>query len=285
VTSALHLPDELRQRVLASALAARAGGTSTPAPPRISAIEAFSRTADSLLSLLAELDDEQWRTPTLRDLDVQGLMGHLIGVEEDVRRALRGDADVADADHVQSTQSAARAQLGVTPTQTLAGLRNAIDATIELLRASRDDGAVLSMHGMRLSCRDLLVVRAFEFWTHENDVRRVLSLPPTAPDASTLSLMTELAVRLLPHVARRAGQVTEPVELRLVLTGPGGGTWDVGLGPADGASSELLMVTDAVDFCRVVAARLDPDALDVHVVGSRSSAQRTLTAAASLALD
>jgi hypothetical protein len=141
------------------------------------------------------------------------------------------------------------------------------------------------MHGMRLSCRDLLYVRAFELWTHENDVRRVLALPRSAPDASTLALMTELAVRLLPHAARATRTVRDPVDLRLVLTGPGGGTWDVELGASDGTASELLMVTDAVDFCRVVAARLDPNALDVHVVGARDHAAATLLAAASLALD
>jgi uncharacterized protein (TIGR03083 family) len=285
MTSALHLPAEVRDRVLAAALASRPGGTSVAAAPAITAVEAFARAADSFLLLLAELTEEQWRTRTLRDLDVQGLAGHLIGVEHDVRRALRGDADVADADHVLSTEAGVQAQAGRTPAQTWSDLRLAIDDTIELLRTTRDDGAVLSMHGMRLSCRDLLVVRAFELWTHENDVRRVLSLPATAPDASTLALMTELAVRLLPQAARRMSAAPEKVELRLVLTGAGGGTWDVPLGPADGAGAELLMVADAVDFCRVVAARLDPDDLDVHITGARTHAGQALAAAASLALD
>jgi uncharacterized protein (TIGR03083 family) len=285
VTTTLSLPDVLRYRVLAASLAARDGGRATPAPPAITAVEAFVRSADSLLDLVTSLDDELWHTPTLRDLDVQGLIGHLVGVEVDVQRALLGDAEVADADHIVSTQWAVEAQVGEPPAETCAALRAAVDRTVDMLRATRDDGVVLSMHGMRLSCRDLLVVRAFELWTHENDVRRVLSLPATSPDASTLALMTELAVRLLPHAARRTEAHADRVELRLVLTGPGGGTWDVELGPPDGRGDELLMVTDAVDFCRVVAARLDPDALDVHVLGAHAQAARTLTAAASLALD
>jgi uncharacterized protein (TIGR03083 family) len=285
MTSALHLPADVRERVLAASLAARPGGASVSAAPAISAAEAFSRAADSLLRLLAELDDAQWHTTTLRDLDVQELVGHLIGVEHDVRRALQGDADVADADHVPSTQPGVLAQRGLPTSQTWGAMREAVDDTLDLVRATRDDGAVLSMHGMRLSCRDLLVVRAFELWTHENDVRRALSLPASAPDPSTLALMTELAVRLLPHAARATRAMQEKVELRLVLTGPGGGTWDVALGKPAGDGAELLMVADAVDFCRVVAARLDPADLDVHVTGGRDHAEQALAAAASLALD
>ena len=85
------------------------------------------------------------------------------------------------------------------------------------------------MHGMRLPLASLLVVRAFELWAHDNDIRLVAGLPPSVPDPSTLSLMTELAARLLPHAAALAG-LDEPVSLHLVLTGPGGGTWDVPIG-------------------------------------------------------
>ena len=56
-------------------------------------------------------------------------------------------------------------------------------------------------------------------------------LPPAVPDASTLRLMTELAARLLPHGTARAG-LRDPVRVHLVLTGPGGGTWDVVVGVA-----------------------------------------------------
>ena len=41
--------------------------------------------------------------------------------------------------------------------------------------------------------------------------------------------MTELAARLLPHGAACAG-LREPTHVHLVLTGPGGGTWDVAVG-------------------------------------------------------
>ena len=118
--------------------------------------------------MLGVLQAEDWRRPALRDLDVQGLVGHLTGVEEDVRRGLAGDPQVAGASHVDSTQAA--------------------------------------VHGMRLPLDMLLVVRAFELWIHENDIRQAAGMPPSVPDASTLSLMTQAAAQLLPHAAARSGQ-------------------------------------------------------------------------------
>src|SRR6185312_16219809 len=60
------------------------------------------------------------------------------------------------------------------------------------------------------------------------------------------------------------------VDVHLVLTGPGGGTWDVAIGQGtdgQGASGQeavshesLAIVTDAVGFCRLAANRQNPTA-------------------------
>ena len=286
MTMPTSVPTGLRDRVLAASRAAREGGRATPEPPSITAVEAFARAADAFTGLLSSLSTAQWQTAVLRELDVQGLVGHLTGVERDVQRAIAGDTDVADIDHIVSTQDLADAQRGRVPGETLAQWRAAVDETLDRVEASSlDAGDVLSMHGMRLSLDSLLVVRAFELWTHENDIRAVVGLPASVPDASTLTLMTDLAVRLLPHAVTRTAPVPKPRHLHLVLTGEGGGTWDVPLGNGEAAApdGELMMVVDAVDFCRLVANRVDPAAIDVHVNGD--GADGVLTAAASLALD
>jgi len=74
----------------------------------------------------AELSDENWRVPALRGLDMQGLVGHLIGVEEDVHRCLSGDPGVAKANHIESTQSAAARQAGRPAARTRADWRRVI---------------------------------------------------------------------------------------------------------------------------------------------------------------
>jgi hypothetical protein len=69
-----------------------------------------------------------------------------------------------------------------------------------------------------------------------------------------------------------------------VLTGPGGGTWDVVIGESDRPGS-VGIVTGAVGFCRLVANRATPAELDLHITGDHGRAARILAAASALALD
>ena len=278
------LPAGLRERVLEASRQARAVGRSVPEVMEISPAEAFSRVADAFYRLLCALGDDDWRIPVLRGLDVQGLVGHLIGVEDDVHRCLSGDPEVATANHVESTQPAAARQAGRPVARTRADWRRAADRTLDLVHTAGDPRGEVAMHGMRLPLSALLVARAFELWTHDNDIRQVAGLPATVPDPPTLALMTRLAARLLPYAAARTG-LHEPVNVRLVLTGPGGGTWDiaVGAGPPDPVS--IRIVANAVGFCRLVANRAAPADLDLHVTGDPGRAAGVLAAASALALD
>jgi uncharacterized protein (TIGR03083 family) len=277
------LPPGLRDRVLAASLRARAAGRPVPDAPEIPASEAYRRAASAFDATLGSLSEADWRTPVLRDLDVQGLVGHLIGVEDDMRRCLRGDPAVADAEHVESTTAAAAAQSGRPPALTRADWRRAAGRSLDLVRLT-DPGTKVALHGMRLSLAPLLVIRAFELWTHENDIRRATGRAASVPDPSTLRLMTELAARLLPRAVTRAG-LAAPLDVHLVLTGPGGGTWDVAVGGDAPAPAGVSIVTGAVGFCRLVANRVTPADLDVHVTGDPAQATAVLAAARTLALD
>jgi len=275
------LPPGLRERVLAASLRARDAGRPVPDAPEVSAAEAFGRAASAFYTALCFLSDDDWRTPVLRDLDVQGLVGHLLGVEHDVHRALAGDPAVADADHVESTQAAAIRQAARAPAGTRTEWRHAADRTLDLVR-SADGQALVALHGLRLPVRTLLVVRAFELWTHENDIRQAVGWAASVPDPSTLRLMTDLAARLLPQAGAGLGDATD---VRLVLTGPGGGTWDVTVGSDPPAAASVAIVTDAVGFCRLAANRVTPAELDVSVTGDPARAAAVLFAVTTLALD
>ena len=282
------LPMGLRERVMAASLLARAAGRPVPAVPEISGAEAFGRAADAFYGLLCALTERDWATACLRGLDVQGLVGHLTGVEHDVQRALAGDPDVAQADHVESTQGEAVRQGGRSPALTRDDWRLAADRTLELAAGSGPAADRILMHGIRLPLGDLLLVRAFELWVHDNDIRRAAGLPPSVPDPPVLRLMSDLAARMLPFAVTRSG--LDPVDVHLVLTGPGGGTWDVAAG--DGTASDgtagaasVAIVTDAVGFCRLAANRATMADLDVHITGDSRRAADVLVAASTLALD
>ena len=209
------LPAGLRERVMAATHDVRPAGLSLPEVSADSPAEAFSHAADAFYRTLCVLRDGDWRLPVLRDLDVQGLVGHLIGVENDVQRAMSGDPGVASADHVQSTQPVALGQAGRPPAATRADWRRAADRTLAQLR---DLDAVVALHGFPLPVRDLLVARTFELWTHENDIRTAAWLPLSAPAPSTLRPMTRLATALLPFGAALS-DLREPISVHLVLTG------------------------------------------------------------------
>lgn len=283
------LPTGLRERVMAASLLARGVGQTVPAVPAISADEAFARAADALGGLLGTLSEQGWKTGALRGLDVQELVGHLTGVEHDTHRALAGDPAVADAEHVESTQGSAIRQAGRSPAQTLDEWRRAADHTLGLVRAAGGDRAAdgcagrIAVHGIRLPLDDLLVVRAFELWVHDNDIRRAVGLPPSVPDPPVLRLMSDLAARMLPYAAARMG--LPPVDLHLVLTGAGGGTWDVAIGEEAADRESLAIVADAVGFCRLAANRVTPAELGPHITGDEGQAVSVMTAATTLALD
>jgi len=291
---AIRPPRALVQTVLDAALATRAAGRPVHEPPPISEIEAFRRAVESLDRLLESLDAEQWRLPALRDLDVQGLVGHLTGVERDFLTSLhQPDGVQAAADHVASTDAVAVGQAGRSPTETLRQWQVAAAETLGALSeadTSSDLDETVALHGLRLPLGPMLVVRTFELWTHEEDIRRATARPLQAPDAASLRLMTELAVAMLPSGMRRADRDAGGRWARIVLTGPGGGTWQRNLGstPDDSRSrgpADVRIVLDAVDFCRLVANRVDPATLATVVTGDHALAQDLFVGAASLALD
>jgi uncharacterized protein (TIGR03083 family) len=277
------VPTGLRERVMTASRQARLAGIAVPEIAPDSPTEAFSSAADAFYDMLTALSAEDWHLPVLRDLDVQGLVGHLVGVERDVQRCIAGDAAVGSANHVESTQPVALAQAGRAPAATTAEWREATNRTLAMA-SETDLDANVAIHGVALRLRDLLVARTFELWTHENDIRAVAGLAPSVPGPSTLRPMTELATALLPFGAAFT-DLQEPISVHLVLTGPGGGTWDVAVGEPSPDPAELGIVTDVVGFCRLFANRISPADLDVFVTGDSNQATSVLTAAAALALD
>ena len=79
-----------------------------------------------------------------------------------------------------------------------------------------------------------------------------------------------------------------PVDVHLVLTGPGGGIWDVAIGQGAGEDpgrEGVAIVADAVGFCRLAANRVTPAELGPHIAGDEGRAVSVLAAASTLALD
>lgn len=282
-------PRALRDRMLESALAGRPAGRPASPAAHIPGAEVFRRTTSAFAALVAGLGPAEWARPALRDLDVQGLVGHLIGVETYFVAGLEeGRPDPGVGQHVPATDPFARAEAGRPGRETLGQWSDLVARSLAAA-AEADPQAPVSWYGITLPLDLLLVVRAFEVWVHDGDVRRATGRPPADPDPECLARMTDLAVTLLPAGVGLAGRARPGRAVRLVLTGPGGGTWDVGLDPA-GATGPLppadaRIVVDGSAFCRVVGNRSDRVGSGGLVTGDGALADDLFAGAAALALD
>jgi hypothetical protein len=139
----------------------------------------------------------------------------------------------------------------------------------------------VAFHTYPFSVGSVLVARGFELWTHADDLRRALGRPMAVPAPGVLRQMADLSVRNL----LSATLVTAPHQFersaRVVLTGPGGGTWE--LGEAGGGPPDVTVVADVVEYCRMVARRIEPAALAADITGDDELALDLFVAAQLLA--
>jgi uncharacterized protein (TIGR03083 family) len=291
-------PDSLRRAVIDHAVRAR-----TPGRPvgvvAASPVDAYRDTADDLRRLVTGLGPADWEAPIAAYAElgwtVADLAGHLLAVERYFAARLgAGDftpPEGTDTDHIAMSLPTIEAARHRPPQATAAEWCDAAQAALHALDAEGDAVDLdrrVRFHGFDFRLRSLLVSRSFELWIHGDDIRAATGRPLTVPDASRLTLMTELAVRALSRVlaARSVASGSDQPLVRLVLTGAGGGAWSIGgdaAGPGDRPPPAVRIVADAEGFCRLAAKRTPPDALDADVVGDLVLADRVLAAAAVIA--
>jgi uncharacterized protein (TIGR03083 family) len=271
----------LFDRVRTAALAARPAGRPNATEPLTvapveQAIGVFRRQVAALDAALDDIPDSAWDTMTDAAWTVHELLAHLVTVEEYLGSVLGlWDYDVpagTEADHRAMTELAIERRALDAPANTIGAWR----ARVRQLFDAIGDGSKLppdvSFHGLPMAPRNVFVTRAFEVWTHHDDIRRALGRPLTEPPAADVRLMSSLAVRSTPLGLALAGHDHSDRTVRVVLTGDGGGTWVIGYGTNPPADPDTTFIVDAVEFCRMAAQRLSIDALAIDVDGDRSFA-------------
>jgi uncharacterized protein (TIGR03083 family) len=272
----LNPPTALRGRVLAASLTRRPPDRAVPPVAPADPSSCLHRQIGAVQRLLATVPPAGWHRPVERyPWTVHGLVGHLVGVET----YLGGELGIwpftptgGETDHIGVTEPFVAATATAAPGATVDrwSLRAGVVAERLQQRWAEDPGQRVAFHGIPVSVANLLVVRAFELWTHAEDIRAALGTPPEAPVPADVAAMADLSIRLLvmatPFVAPH--QVERPA--RVVLTGPGGGVWRIGP-PA--AAPETRVVADIVAWCRMAGRRLAPDDLGGIVAGDTDLAQ------------
>jgi uncharacterized protein (TIGR03083 family) len=106
-----------------------------------------------------------------------------------------------------------------------------------------------------------LVARAFETWTHGDDVRRATGRPESPPPPATLFALCRAAVGLVPRMLLTRGIEAPEALVRFRLSGPGAQDWDLALpagvpGPAGDEPADVELALDTVALCRAVSNRV-----------------------------
>jgi uncharacterized protein (TIGR03083 family) len=154
----------------------------------------------------------------------------------------------------------------------------------------------VSYLGLPLTVADVLLDRAFETWIHAEDLRAAIGRPPAPPPPGHLYLMSDLGIRMIGPVMAGLLATGLPVpagQVHVVLTGDGGGSWDVTAPSGPGSSdrvqapavtqSRATITLTAIDFCYLAGGRLGVHAVRHESDGDPDLARATLVATATLA--
>lgn len=271
-------PADLRPDVLAAALARRPAGRAVPAVRAVTPAEAFERTLGEFHALLRSLSEaEASRSAHEEHGRVRDLVAHLVGVERLNLRWLDPDGDAPYLpDHVASTRDTVAELAGLPFADVVDRWHAAARAMLAAARRGDQDRQV-PFHDIAVSVGGMLTMRTFELWAHGMDIALATDRPLLELDDERMLLMSSRLMDALPLALAYRGVALPGRTARFVLTGPGGGCYDVPLdGGAAPADPDVLVVADVVGLCRVAAARLRPEHLDATVEGDRDLADLVL---------
>jgi uncharacterized protein (TIGR03083 family) len=287
---------ELRSRVLAEARrrrppAAVAAGASPIDVRRVEVARA--------ILLLRDLTAHDWARP-VDPTEFAGWTVHDVVVHLAANESLLADQlgvpvpaiPETATDNEERTARARARHAGRPPTRAVAELEAAAEA-IDTELAARGEARLdepIDWWGRRTATQVAVLVRAFETWTHADDIRRAVGVAMVAPPPASLFTMTHTGCALVPAMLA-ARDASHPGRLvRFHFTDLGGAAWDVDLGavggvrPAGEHAVDAELVTEAAAVCRAISARLDPRELPCVVVGDEQLAHDVINALPALAV-
>jgi uncharacterized protein (TIGR03084 family) len=224
---------------------------------------------DRLESLLLDLDDNAWATPSAAPgWAVLDVMIHLAQTEEAVAASIAnaGRADLWERGDMaldEAVDQAVRAEQAE-PSVVFERWRTARRAALAALRSAPPDRRV-PWASAPLKPTVLATTRLAEHWAHALDIAGPLDLP--YDDTDRIRHVAWLGHRTLPYAFAVEG--LEPHDIYCELTAPNGDTWRYG--PPEAGS---IVTGPAGDFCRVGARRLAPS--DSELVASGPHARSAL---------
>jgi len=278
-TEALAPPPELHDTVLEAARSRRAVHNDDPF------LGAYLSETGRFDAILDTLDDSALDRSTFNGLTVRELVIHLAAMESAVAATIgRPTAPDVTETGIERRTAQLVERFRDRPLRDARALwRASVDAVRRWAVAESAAGDV-PVFGLTFSRDSLLVTRAFETWTHADDIRRALGRPEEPPPAEVLARMADLSITTMPAALEIAGRAHPGKTARIVLTGDGGGDWLIPFGFAQvGETPDVVLTADVIAWCRCVSERLAPEALPREVEGDRALAEDLAAASSAFA--
>lgn len=282
--------------IVGAATAARAPGRDAGllAGAVATTAEAYADQVAALSALLDRVPGDAWGRPVAAypGWSVRDLVAHVAASEAYSASVLgRGGFDPGglEHDHLAMTEATIERSRPLPVAEVVDAWRTVAEATAAHVLAL--DAVALDepmpLHGIPFRITTAVVARAFELWTHADDIRAAIGEPLEAPSPGVVHRMAHESVQSLPAAVFTLDELPPPAVAHVVLTGPGGGTWTVFVGGAEGGATgepDLTLVADVVDYCRVVSRRQDIATLAMHTEGDRPLAVQLLKASQFVAM-
>ena len=273
------LDEASRERATARALALRPRGSALgPAAPRRLA-DMHRQLAAETESFVAGLTASELVAVTRLGHDARTVLAHLVGQLDRLATLLdvavtgpttsaAGDGSEAPYDHWDVT-APHRARLAKVDAPNLAEALAEANRRIVTSLEHADGSLALGSRDDPTSLATSALGKTFELWMHADDVRLAVGRPLTVPEAGTVLALCRLATGLLP-IGMASTRGSRPGRtIRVVLVGPGGGTWLCPGAPGHAVADEAdaLLVADAATFCRLFHGQVEAGSVPVAVEG------------------
>jgi len=279
-TEAIAARPEMRDELFARARTRR---PSEDGPART-----YTASTERLGETLGSFDEGAFDVPTPNGLNARDLVVHLAAQESLLAQAV----DRTVVPEIPDDEIDARTASFVARYRD-ASLDEVTDVwrrSVEEVAAWANDPATrrttIPWIGLDMPRDNFLVARAFENWIHRDDLRRAQGEAPEAPPPAELHEMANLSMRTLPFALLVIDRGHPGKVARVVLTGPGGGEWQLSMGgraaPED-AQPDVTLTANIVDWCLVTGERLEPGELDYAVDGDSDLAADLVAAAPTFA--
>jgi uncharacterized protein (TIGR03083 family) len=251
-------------------------------------VDAWEHTLRSIIGIGDSLTEEQWEQSTrCPGWSIKDIFSHVIGVE----RSLAGEPPPEHAPGEKPwVRNSAGAMLEIdvdlrrsrSGTEVLEELREVVDARHLALSAPElNSDAEIPFFGRTITLEQMLNLRIFDAWAHEQDIRAAINTPGGL-DSQGAQISYAYAIRGLERALGKAELPTH-AKISIVTTGPGARTNSFTIGEegsvtvtdsTDASDATLTMTSE--NWVSLVCGREDRRLDEVEISGNQKLGEKAL---------